>query len=485
LQETTVPTLPTSQESLCEAPGVVLVSAGGEPSWGVLPLPPSGALQLGRGTVDGVTLEDSRMSRRHATIERSEGAWSIRDHDSTNGTFLEGTPVKGRVAASGGALVRLGNTLLLLVDDVRPFGTFPVRADDGVVIGPSLRAVHDRIAAIAKAGHALLIRGESGSGKELAARRFHEASRGQRAGPLVAINCATIPPGLAERLLFGARKGAYSGAETSTEGYFQAAHGGTLFLDEIAELALDVQAKLLRTLESGEVLSLGATRATQLDVKICCATHGDLRARVAAGSFRQDLFFRLARFEVELPPLRQRREEFPALIAALLGAASPGTPLRAEVGPRRAGRLPPLARQRPRAERRPPPRRPRRPRRQPLHRAPRGSPPPGGPPLPRRHSRRAAPSPLALRPPRRGPLRQGPPGRTRERVQGRLQARRLSQQAPSLDGKTRPHARRPQAVTPEAAGRGPEAAGPPGSRLPPPYSVQPTASVGKASTCRR
>ncbi len=332
MQETTVPTLPTSQESLCEAPGVVLVSAGGEPSWGVLPLPPSGALALGRGTVDGVALEDSRMSRRHATIERREGAWSVCDHDSTNGTFLEGAPVKGRVAAAGGALVRLGNTLLLLVDDVRPFGTFPVRADDGVVIGPSLRVVHERIAAVARAGHALLIRGESGSGKELAARRFHEASRGQRTGPLVAINCATIQPGLAERLLFGARKGAYSGAETSTEGYFQAAHGGTLFLDEIAELDLDVQAKLLRTLESGEVLSLGATRAMQLDVKICCATHGDLRARVAAGSFRQDLFFRLARFEVELPPLRQRREEFPALIAALVAAASPGTPLRAEVG---------------------------------------------------------------------------------------------------------------------------------------------------------
>src|SRR5262249_24295980 len=156
--------------------------------------------------------------------------------------------------------------------------------------------------------HPLPIFGETGSGKEGAARQFHAASS-RRAGPFIAVNCATIPPLLAERLLFGARKGAFSGADANVEGYIQAADKGTLFLDEISELQPGVQAKLLRVLQSREVFPLGASRGTQVDVAICSATHRDLRAEVAAGRFRDDLFCRICRPMVELPPLRARPKD--------------------------------------------------------------------------------------------------------------------------------------------------------------------------------
>jgi transcriptional regulator with PAS, ATPase and Fis domain len=122
------------------------------------------------------------------------------------------------------------------------------------------------------------------------------------------VNCAAIPHGLAERLLFGTRRSAYSGATADSEGYVQAAHGGTLFLDEVAELDVQVQAKLLRALEAREVVPLGATRPRSEDVRICAATR-DLRGEVAKGRFREDLYFRIGRPEVRLPPLRERLEE--------------------------------------------------------------------------------------------------------------------------------------------------------------------------------
>jgi DNA-binding NtrC family response regulator len=172
------------------------------------------------------------------------------------------------------------------------------------------------VAAIARAaqfGSALHISGESGAGKEGAARSFHAAGSHAR-GPFVAVNCASIPEGIAERLLFGARKGAFSGATVDAEGYIQAADGGTLFLDEVAELDLSVQAKLLRVLESREVTALGATRPHPVDLRIVSATHRDLRGEVRAGRLREDLYFRIGRPEVTLPPLRERREELPWLV---------------------------------------------------------------------------------------------------------------------------------------------------------------------------
>src|SRR6185503_9730039 len=159
-------------------------------------------------------------------------------------------------------------------------------------------------AAIARTAQNLLISGPSGAGKEIAAGLFHRACGRAREGnerPFVALNCATIPGGLAERILFGARRGAYSGADKDAIGLVQAANGGTLFLDEIGELPPDVQAKLLRVLETKQVLQVGAVEPTHVDFRVCAATLEDLRGRVADGRFREDLYFRIARPEVTLP----------------------------------------------------------------------------------------------------------------------------------------------------------------------------------------
>ena len=168
---------------------------------------------------------------------------------------MNGKQLASSGAFSSPALVRIGRTLCWAVDDVLPFfGKAPGSdAAEGPVLGGRMRRVWGEIALASRAGDTLYLRGESGAGKELAARAFHEAHFGATVAPFVAVNCAAIPDGLAERLLFGARKGAYSGATADAEGYVQAADGGTLFLDEIAELDPQVQAKLLRLLESREV----------------------------------------------------------------------------------------------------------------------------------------------------------------------------------------------------------------------------------------
>jgi transcriptional regulator with PAS, ATPase and Fis domain len=207
------------------------------------------------------------------------------------------------------------------VRDVRPFalGASARRGDGGgPVLGGLLSRAFGEIALAAKSGDTLLIAGESGSGKELAARAFHEAHFGKdSSAPLVAVNCAAIPEGLAERLLFGAKRGAYSGA-LDADGYVQQAHGGTLFLDELAELDPLVQAKLLRVLETREVLPLGATKARAVEIRICAATHKSLRDEVSAGRFRADLYYRIGRPEVRVPPLRERIDEIAWLAQRVL-----------------------------------------------------------------------------------------------------------------------------------------------------------------------
>jgi DNA-binding NtrC family response regulator len=192
---------------------------------------------------------------------------------------------------------------------------------DGIVVGPSLAKVHGEVVALSRAGQGLFVYGESGTGKEIAARLYHESGP-RRGGPFLAVNCATIPKDLAERLLFGAVRGAYSGAVADAEGFLRAASGGTLFLDEVAELDLAVQAKLLRALEMRSVVPLGGTRALPIDVGLCAASLTDLRQAVARRSFRQDLYYRIGLPEVHVPPLRERSEEVPALIALTLQRTS-------------------------------------------------------------------------------------------------------------------------------------------------------------------
>ena len=180
-----------------------------------------------------------------------------------------------------------------------------------------MQAVKSRIVKVAGSMAPVLIRGESGTGKELVARAVHGCSH--RAGsPFVAVNCSAIPESLLEAEFFGARKGAYTGSAQDRSGYFQAAKGGTLFLDEIGDLPLAMQSKLLRAIQERTVRPLGSAQEDAVDVRIVSATHKDLAAGVEAGSFRQDLSYRLNVIEIVVPPLRERLDDLPALCSALL-----------------------------------------------------------------------------------------------------------------------------------------------------------------------
>jgi transcriptional regulator of acetoin/glycerol metabolism len=230
-------------------------------------------------------------------------------------TFVDGERIQGEVRRGGDVVVRLGHTVFVLVRDERGHGAeHPAQQ----VVGPELARI-DKVRQHA-AGDTLLIHGESGSGKELAARLYHDAGP-RKAGPFVAINCATIPEGVAERLLFGAKKGAFSGA-IEAAGHFQMAHGGTLFLDEIAELDPAVQAKLLRVLETREVVAVGATLGTPVEVGIVAASHRSLPQLVAERRFRDDLYYRLALATVHLPPLRARKVDIARLVQRAIAAAN-------------------------------------------------------------------------------------------------------------------------------------------------------------------
>jgi two-component system response regulator PilR (NtrC family) len=191
-----------------------------------------------------------------------------------------------------------------------------------------MRAVKERVAKVARSMAPVLVRGESGTGKELVARAIHACSH-RADGPFVAVNCSAIPESLLEAEFFGAKKGSYTGANQDREGYFQAARGGTLFLDEIGDLPLAMQSKLLRAIQERQVRSLGSTQEDAVDVRIVSATHKDLAADVHAGRFRKDLYYRLNVIEILVPPLRERREDLPALCEALLAriAQDSGMPL--------------------------------------------------------------------------------------------------------------------------------------------------------------
>jgi transcriptional regulator with PAS, ATPase and Fis domain len=298
-------------------PGVVVLWAGGRPATAAFDVTPSG-LEVGRGTPPGL-LDDDRVSRRHARIARNGEHWLIEDLGSRNGTFVDGRFLEGMQTFASPVVVRIGRTLLWAVDDVRPFRGVAPPMGEGLIVGGASSRAFGEIALAARAGDTVFILGETGSGKEMGARAFHEARYGPSSdAPFVAVNCAAIPEGLAERLLFGARKGSYSGATADAEGYVQSAHGGTLFLDEIAELDPLVQAKLLRVLETREVLPLGALRPKRVDIVVCTASHRSLRDEVAQRRFREDLYFRIGRPEVRLPPLRDRLDEIPWFIERTL-----------------------------------------------------------------------------------------------------------------------------------------------------------------------
>jgi len=288
----------------------------------VLELAPSrGESVIGRDDDCTVVLSGSDVSRRHARLKPEGHRLVLQDLDSRNGTFVAGLRIADKRSSLEPPLLRVGRSLLWAVSDVRPFRAGVTVEQSGVVLGGLLRRAWAEIELLGRSGRTLCLRGESGSGKELAARAFHELHGPSAAAPFIGVNCAAIPEGLAERLLFGARKGAFSGATGDVQGYIKAADGGTLFLDEVAELDLRVQAKLLRVLETREVLPLGATRPERVDLRVCVASHADLAEQVAAGKFREDLYYRLGRPVVAIPPIRERLDELAWLIQGEIGTA--------------------------------------------------------------------------------------------------------------------------------------------------------------------
>ena len=187
---------------------------------------------------------------------------------------------------------------------------------------PVMQGVRARVARIGRGDASTIVTGPSGSGKECVARALHAASD-RRDGPFVAVNCGAIPRELIESELFGHERGAFTGAHAMRAGRFEQAHGGTLFLDEIGDMPLDMQVKLLRVIEERAVERVGGTRQVAVDVRIVSATHRDLEAAIAAGSFREDLFYRLAVVPVHLPPLSARTDDLPVLIDHFLERAGP------------------------------------------------------------------------------------------------------------------------------------------------------------------
>jgi len=318
-----------------EAPGsddqaaglVVLYAAGASQLPSVYLLGP-GPTVLGREPGVGICLDANAVSRRHASIRREGAHWLITDMGSRNGTIVEGAFVQ-EAQLEPNVEVRIGDVIFKFVESgaslyagYRPDGTMDPGARRQVAQTTALLggAQMDRIAAslerIAPTMLSVIVRGESGTGKEVAAREVHRLSG--RRGAFVAVNCAAIPATLLESELFGYRKGAFSGADRDKVGLIKAAHQGTLFLDEIGDMPPEAQAKLLRVLQSREVMPVGATSAEPVDVRIVCATHRDLTGRQASGEFRGDLYARLNEYSVTLPPLRERKEDIFLLARALL-----------------------------------------------------------------------------------------------------------------------------------------------------------------------
>ncbi len=257
----------------------------------------------------GSSVPHGTVSRRHLQFcwHHESARHRVSDLGSRNGSALGGRPLGGEARALGdNAVLRFGDVVAVYERRRGPLHDPPM-VDAEAVPGAALACVEFR-AALARAARdpspALLI-GESGSGKERCVGELHRLSR--RRGPQVTLNCAALTPQLIESQLFGHQRGAFTGAMQSQVGLFRAAHGGTLFLDEIGELPLDLQPKLLRAIESGEVLPLGTTSHQHVDVRVIAATNRDLAAAAGTGIFRRDLYARLALWELHVPPLCERR----------------------------------------------------------------------------------------------------------------------------------------------------------------------------------
>ncbi len=284
---------------------------------------------VGSGADAGIRVFDQAVSTRHCLLTVQNGELGLRDLGSKNGIFVGGARVESARLGPGSSFV-LGRVVMTCLEDARlalPVET-QVPSLPGIVgTSTAMRRVLRDVARLADLKGPVLLRGETGSGKDVLARAIHGLGV-RRAKPFVPLNVGTLPRELADSELFGHERGAYTGAHGSRDGAFVQAHGGTLFLDEIAELPSDLQVKLLRVLEDGEVRPVGGRARRRVDVRVISATWAPLHRLVAEGIFRQDLYQRLAVFVVDVPPLRERRTDIPVLAAGFLDEFS------IELGPR-------------------------------------------------------------------------------------------------------------------------------------------------------
>jgi transcriptional regulator with PAS, ATPase and Fis domain len=277
-------------------------------------------VRIGTGTSNDVVIGDAHASRFHCEIRKTADGYLLRDVGSTNGTRVGDVIVREGLLQSGATMVIGATRIQFIADDgkLEEVVTSP-RHSFGSLVGRSvrMREVFGLLERIAPTDLTLLVGGETGSGKDVLARAIHQASPRAK-GPFVVFDCAAVAPNLIESELFGHVRGAFTGANENREGAFERAHGGTLFLDEIGELSLDLQPKLLRALEQREVRAVGGQKEIPVDVRIIAATHRNLEQAVHDGKLRQDLFFRLSVVSLNVPPLRQRKEDLPVLVEAIL-----------------------------------------------------------------------------------------------------------------------------------------------------------------------
>lgn len=271
-------------------------------------LPKGDSLVLGTGQEAGWCIEDPTVSKRHCRIEAGEEGLRLTDLESKNGTYVGAGRIQDAVLVGPCARFSIGRTTIEAEDRART----PIGADLGLVgESEAMQRVREKIRRFAPLRAPVLIIGESGTGKDLVARGLHSESK--RDGAYVPLNVAALPDSLLDAELFGHEKGAFTGAVGQRAGLFEAAEGGTLFLDEIAEMSAPGQAKMLRVVEDGRIRALGGQKQKRVEVRLVSATCAPLPERIAQGQFRGDLYHRLSTLVIELPPLRQRRNDIPLL----------------------------------------------------------------------------------------------------------------------------------------------------------------------------
>ena len=276
-------------------------------------------VRIGTNEKNELVLADNTISRFHCEIRQIGDEYLLVDHGSTNGTWVGALRVREAFLYPD-AEITLGNTVVRFAPVVEELHVVPSQHDHyaGLIGGdPRMREIYGLIDRIAPSELSVVIEGETGTGKELVARAIHDGSH-RRNGPLVIFDCSAFPENLLESELFGHEKGAFSGAIRTHRGVFERAEGGTVFFDELGEMSLALQPKFLRALESGEIRRVGGERTVRTDVRVVAATNRDLAVMVEEGRFRRDLFYRLAKVRMRLPPLRERRSDLSALCSHFL-----------------------------------------------------------------------------------------------------------------------------------------------------------------------